>query len=358
MQLGLTTSSRTGLPFSAVHVVAAPTVTSFPIPAFITSKFGALGYLPGVSPQTLQTLINNGTLESSNLPGLLSPAQITQNVANNAPIAYTGQVSAGVIAYNGVPLAQYGLGPEDVGTTILGSGYSNPGLSVNAQPISIAQQNNAYSALASTFGDNTLSTILLAVAGIVVGAATGGITGLLGLTSVPGFQSSLTEGDVFSGNSTNIPGFQSSLTEGGDTPTPSLPQAPPISPGGPIGATGPAVFQSGLTEGDVPTSLPQAPPISPGGPLDTLQSSLSSVGSAASSLLPGAPSLSSILSAGTAIAGAIDGSSATGRPVNAGVSAAQTTAPIGLGGDTSSLIGWGVLIGAMVLIINGSNRRR
>lgn len=74
----------------------------------------------------------------------------------------------------------------------------------------------------------------------------------------------------------------------------------------------------------------------------------------ASSSLPSAPSIGQASSAGSALThllGSASGQSATG-------SDATAVTPAGLGGNTSSYLGWGILIGGLALILTGSHSRK
>lgn len=140
-------------------------------------------YDPGnMTDAQLAQAIDNGTFES--LPGALSPAQLLAdpNYTSQTAADYQGNVSADQIDFNGVPLSQLGLGEGkgETGQTLLGSGYANPGLTVNGRPISNAQQNAAYNQLADSQTHSTgklLGEIALAAAAIYTGGAALGVWG-------------------------------------------------------------------------------------------------------------------------------------------------------------------------------------
>jgi hypothetical protein len=104
----------------------------------------------GLSAQQLAAAINNGSFES--LSGAMSPAQLSAdpNYVGTTSADYQGAINPDDIEFDGTPLSQLGIGQgkNDYGQTLLGSGYANPGLTYDGQPISNAQQNAAYNQLA------------------------------------------------------------------------------------------------------------------------------------------------------------------------------------------------------------------
>ena len=140
-------------------------------------------YDPSVSPQALAADINANPSDTNAIAsGADTLAQIDALSASNASSGkdYSGSVNAGDIDYDNIPLSQLGTGPQGVGYTLLGSGLSNPGLTVDGQPISIAQQNAASNNLSNSQESPVFDDIVdagLAAAAIYTGGAALGAWG-------------------------------------------------------------------------------------------------------------------------------------------------------------------------------------
>lgn len=167
------------------------------------------GFDPGgKSFADLAAAVNNGTFES--LAGAQSPAQLLAS-ANYTGAAgnkdYTGSLdlSSGVLgglAFDGQSIGQlgYSAGGSALGQTLLGSGYTNPGWTINGQPISAAQQNQLYNEIVANHGMGAAEGLALIASAVVGGglAAQAGAGAGAGAGATAGAGSDLT-GELLAG---------------------------------------------------------------------------------------------------------------------------------------------------------------
>lgn len=331
-------------------------------------------YIPGLSADNVAAAINNGSILTNplasqtqmvdNIPG--APPQNAQGVMTIAEIAafqastaahqYAGNFTAGDIAFNGIPLDTLGTGPSGTGEALLGSGYANPGLSVNGQPISLQSQESAYWQLTGTQKTSGFTAFLeIALASAVTfGAADIASTLITGASLIPSAPS-IGAGLTASGDAT---GSAIGVSAGS---TPDLTAAGADAADSTISLPDPLAVDT--TAQDTQILNDANATIDAQGTLDAQAASAinaQAVAEGASTISSGLPSASAgsglpsaggIPGIGSAISGLLGGKGAGALGVGTG---ASPDVPLGLGGNTSSLLGWGVLIVAMVLIIRGS----
>lgn len=196
-------------------------------------------YDPGsLTDDQLAQAINSGSFES--LLGAYSPAQLSANpnFSSTTSSDYQGAVNADTsgLEFNGTPIAQLG---QSTASTLLGSGYANPGWSVNGAPISNAQQTSAWDTSFQGGPSAGLTGGLESVAGLALGvfggAAAYGLAGGVAGTGLTATDATVA-GAGASGSSGAIGGgFETALESGGGAAASS---SPGIATAGVSGAGG------------------------------------------------------------------------------------------------------------------------
>jgi len=202
-----------------------------------------------MTPQQIQAAINNGTFES--IPGVMSVSQLASdaNYQSTTSSDYQGTPTASQLYFDGKPLSSFGLGPEDPGESILGSGYTYPYITVGSPTgptISNGQGTAAYNTLADS-QEHSAGSIIGPLVGLAAVLISGGTLAPLVADAVGGGLTGAIAGGAVSGA---IGGGLSAAISGGDI-------GKGILGGALTGGIGGGVT-SGLTGAGVDTSIAKA----------------------------------------------------------------------------------------------------